>query len=370
MSDQPIPKLDTLDHVQMRVIIKRAVAWLASAQEDNGHFRYEYLPFEDKYLDDDNIVRQAGALYALGEVAKRDSHNTYADILKPAIVRSIDYFETISNEATYNGHHFRAVCSNPDKRKHKLGATSLVLCGILAAAERYPDIGDDLVDLISDYKEFIVAMKKDGAGFIGAYKLYRKVQKPQNDKESSYSNGEAMLALARYRRYAEARGILQKNDPSETITKELFDYINSSAVPFDSALYLWAMAAIKDLATYDPQHLSLHLDYTKRYTDWRIKSVRGKKTSKHNYASAVEGMISAQSLLRSASEYEAYMSSLNQEIEFWLAHTSQMQLLHSNHKVNGGFLTGLNEPSQRIDFTQHALMAYIQKLSDIDGQSL
>lgn len=363
--------LEALTDLQTRLIIERSIHWLVNAQEPNGHFNYEYLPYEDIYSDDDNIVRQAGALYALGEVAKRDTRNNHEQLLRPAISRSIAYFESISKAATYNGRVFRAVCTNPAKRKYKLGATSLVLCGILATTERYPDFAETYSDLIKDYKEFIVAMKKDEAGFIAGFKLYRKAQKPQNPKESSYSNGEALLALTRYHRFAKTHALPEQDKASERITKDMFSYIDSIAVPFDSSLYLWAMAAIKDLTTYDAEQGSTHLDYMNRYTHWRIKSVQNKKTSKHNFASAVEGMASAYFLLQSAPGYKETAQKIASEIDFWLAHTAQMQLVaDDNPKADGGFLTGLSEPTQRIDFTQHALMAYIQKLSDIDGQSL
>lgn len=35
----------------------------------------------------------------------------------------------------------------------------------------------------------------------------------------------------------------------------------------------------------------------------------------------------------------------------------------------GGFLTGENELTQRIDFTQHCVSAYLQKRVDMDGLS-
>ncbi len=56
---------------ELKTSINAGATWLIHAQEPNGHFRYEYLPYEGTYRVDDNMVRQTGALYALGEVRRR-----------------------------------------------------------------------------------------------------------------------------------------------------------------------------------------------------------------------------------------------------------------------------------------------------------
>ena len=68
---EPIPKDEIVD------ILKSGVNWFKAAQEENGHFKYEYVPYEDKYLDDVNIVRQAGSLSALGEIIVHEEDNFF-----------------------------------------------------------------------------------------------------------------------------------------------------------------------------------------------------------------------------------------------------------------------------------------------------
>jgi hypothetical protein len=85
----------------------------------------------------------------------------------------------------------------------------------------------------------------------------------------------------------------------------------------------------------------------------------------------------------SAIELEKY----DRELEFWLSKSSDLQIqesdafryisdtksfgaLQDESKALGGFLTGLVELTQRIDFTQHCLSAYLQEHVDIDGQAL
>ena len=78
-----------------------------------------------------------------------------------------------------------------------------------------------------------------------------------------------------------------------------------------------------------------------------------------------------------------------EEIDFWLDHSANLQVdstdtLHLKYNESitkkarvlekelsvGGFLTDINEPAQRIDFTQHCLSAFLQKMVDIDGELL
>ena len=77
------------------------------------------------------------------------------------------------------------------------------------------------------------------------------------------------------------------------------------------------------------------------------------------------------------------------EIEFWLDKTTWLQLnqaspyrlveiggqfqlvkLQNTAIAHGGFLTDENVLTQRIDFTQHCVSSYLQKLVDIDGEDL
>src|SRR3990167_8111388 len=82
-------------------IIAGSVVWLLRAQEENGHFRYEYAPYEDRYLGGDNIVRQAGTFYQLREAPRREKGDT--DAIVAAMVRSAGYFERLSRHGRSDG---------------------------------------------------------------------------------------------------------------------------------------------------------------------------------------------------------------------------------------------------------------------------
>ena len=175
-------------------------------------------------------------------------------------------------------------------------------------------------------------------------------------------------------------------DEVKQVIDDTFEYISSDEVPFDFGLYLWAMAALKDLNIIDPQEK--YVSYVQDYTDWRIYGFQRRKDSTHNMCAYVEGVVSAYSVLEphaTEAEKEKYLD----EISYWLGKSAKLQLtekdtnrlmysdrkayfltLSSTGRAIGGFLTGEREFTQRIDFTQHCLSSFVQKKVDIDGEAI
>ncbi|MCK5027890.1 MAG: hypothetical protein KAS07_05720, partial [Candidatus Pacebacteria bacterium] len=340
-----------------------------NAQEENGHFRYEYVPYENKYLEDDNIVRQAGAMYVLGEVLRRDTNNTYD--LKENVERAALYFEKLSLKDEYEGRQLQCVVGKKGSRTCVLGTTSLVLVGLLDLVERYPSLAEEYAEIIDEYAEYLVAMKKEDTGFRNYYYVGRE---EQSDKESSFSTGEALLALVRYYRF-------HPTDEVKQVIDNTFEYISSEEVSFDFGLYLWAMAALKDLNEIDSQER--YVSYVQDYTDWRIDGFQHRRGSTHNMCAYVEGVISAYSVLEPNVKEEQKEKYLN-EINYWLGQSAKLQITEEDtdrliyedstahfatladpDQAIGGFLTGERELTQRIDFTQHCLNSYVQRRDDM-----
>lgn len=366
VSDTPLSKQSH------REMITKAVDWFRVTQEENGHFRYEYLPYNDEYARDDNIVRQAGALYVLGEVARRDVQNKFE--LADTIERAIDYFDGHSETDGREAFNFRCITRRESSSECVLGATSLALAGILGYIEKQPNQKSKYADLIESYVTYILKMKKPDTGFRN---VHRVGSSPQDSAESSFSNGEALLALVRYYQY-------NPREDVRAVIDDSFSYLRTQ--PFDSALYLWIMAALKDMNTLwkDPAYVS----YASAYTDWRVDHVARFKRTKRNYCAYTEGIASAYSILaNSLSQKER--NQLRTEIAYWNNKTATLQLndddmyrviprddtLELKHlerplQALGGFLTAEDQPAERIDFTQHCLSTYIQTLVDIEGGTL
>lgn len=359
---------------ELQSIIKRGIKWLVNTQEESGHFKYEHVPYEDRYIDDDNIVRQAGALYQLGEIARKDIDKVFD--LKETLQRAIGYFESLSKEGEFNEEKFRCIANSELSTQCKLGATSLALVGVLSFVEVYPELEEQHEALITDYVQYIVTMKKDVAGFRNYYYISRSEQR---EVESSFSNGEALLALVRYYQY-------NQTDEVKEIIDEIFDYFQSEDSPFDVPLYLWAMSALKDMNILWPN--DKYVTYAKEYTDWRINGAAVHKGTKNNWCAYLEGVVSAYSILEP--EYSLIeLQKHRDDMDFWLRKNTYFQISENDvvrlvrdedglrfmridnmEQAVGGFLTAEDTLTQRIDYTQHCLNSYLQKLVDIDNAPL
>lgn len=353
----------------LRTSIDAGVDWLIHAQEENGHFAYEYLPFEDSYANDDNIVRQTGALFILAEVVRGDTKGDTKT--NTAIEKAIAYFESLSPEHMYEDTEVRCITKSESSKICKLGATSLALTALLGYVEVYPEKAKEYEDLIEGYVSFIKAAKKNGSGFRDQYTVGTGFK---GETESSFSNGEALLALVRYYQY-------DQNKDVKDMIDETFEYLRPQA--FDTALYLWIMAALKDMHVLWPNEA--YVSYTKDFTQWRIKGMHSARGTQHNYCAAAEGLVSAYSVLEGNSS-DADQQKLRKEIDFWNNKNLSLQIQEEDVLVltkedgtfvfkkvtdmkqsRGGFLTGHDMPTQRIDFTQHCLSTQLQTLVDING---
>lgn len=342
-------------------VVESGVSWIKNSQEINGHFKYEYIPFLDRYNDDDNIVRQAGTLYVLGEVYTSTREDIYG--LESAIVNSIRYFESQTIEDSFGGYDFNCVLKK--RTQCSLGATSLALLGVLDLLEVNPELSSRYGGLAEGYKNYLMAMKQEGTGF----RTYYYTSRTQKNTESSFSTGEAFLALARYQRYQESEEIT-------TVLDDTFEYFRQSEMGKDTNLYLWAMAGIKTLHADNPK--SSYVEYAELFTDSRITGASTRRSSGRNRCAYIEGVVSAYDVLEG--DVPLYKQNrYREEIDFWLNKSSTLQIeddAYMHISVNGGaqqklvppdmnlarggFLSGTNEPVQRIDFTQHCVSAYLQ----------
>lgn len=368
----PISTHARLSPNDLRDRIKAGSMWLREAQEDTGHFKYEYLPFSDEYTKDDNIVRQAGALYALAEILRRDPTGSYVD--EESIVKGITFFREHTITDTYNGSTFQCVTDHKNGTTCALGTTSLVLVALLDYLEVRPEHTASYAHLAKSYAAYVMAMKKPNAGFQDQHRTRQSIQ---NSEESSYANGEAILALARY--YA-----WQKDTDVKGVIDDAYTYLSKSA--YDVPLYLWIMSALDEMYTLWPK--DEYVTYAKNYTTWRLSTVRFFKESDQNYCAYTEGLASALGILKGNAS-SAEESVLRDELGFWNTKSSFLQLLPGDEyrvlidnnglhfgnlsapeQALGGFLTSEHELTQRIDYTQHCLGTYVRTLFDVDGEIL
>jgi len=364
-----------LSDTEIQKVIKDSISWFSAAQTASGRFNYEYAPFWDRYTEDDNMVRQTGVLYILGEILNRDKSDKYSRSIKHLMTDSISYFQDNTAKGEYNGKKFQ--CLTKDDKKCTMGGTSLALVGMINLVQKYPELEKDYLPLMTDYASYIVAMRNEGKGFKENYYLIGE----QSDTETTFSNGEAFLALVRYDQY-------KPSDAIKTLINDSYNYFSDIyGKNHDNNFYLWGMAAIKDLNAKNPD--KKYFDFVKKYTDERMKPYKNRRQNDSNVGAYIEGITSAYSIMEKSlteAEKKVYIG----EINYWLMKTKDLQIqsdtklrtkygtsedtyylrVKNNKKAVGGFLASASEPYQRIDFTQHAVSAYLQKLVDIDGGAL
>ncbi|MCA9365990.1 hypothetical protein KC722_00235 [Candidatus Kaiserbacteria bacterium] len=360
-----------LSVADLRSIIDAGVTWTLNAIDEDGHFAYEYAPYEGAYVFGDNIVRQAGTLYVLGEVYRRQE--TKSTKLETSLERVIEHFTDLSKAGEASGTEFRCLVASASAVSCKLGASSLALLGLLGYLEVHGgDAPEEYAALAKDYLAYILASQKDSGGFRDEY----RVGEGFRESESPYSNGEALLALVRYYQYDPVPEI-------KTAIDKAFTYLKDK--PFESPLYLWIMAALKDMQQLWPN--AAYVTYAKEFTDWRTFYASGFDRYK-NYCAYNEGLTSAYGVLEDEID-SGYLQTLRHEINTWNYRNQQLQLgaAHEYRLVvgdtgtqfqritepslaYGGFLTSEHTLTQRIDFTQHCLSSYLQTLLDIEDAEI
>ena len=365
-------KTTPLSEQSLREVILNGASFGVVSQEKNGHFGYEYVPAEDQYRNDDNMIRQAGMLFMLSEVYKHQTHKDQK--IAETIEKSINYFKTQTIKSRTSDGNFSCITNKPGTKVCSLGTASLALIGILNYIEAQPDKKSQYKDLVAQYKQYLVAARFPDAGYSGRYTLTNGFGKD----ESAFYNGEAMLALVKYYQYHQ----------DESVKHLLFDsfaYLDNQPAP-DPNLYLWIMAALKDMQQLWPQEA--FVTYTSEFTNTRLNTARLLHFTPRNHCALYEGLTSAYSIL----EEEKSGTDLNilyDEIEFGLSRTAYLQVDQKNsyqltatpEKITllkipnltiakGGFLTATDQLTERIDFTQHCVSSYLQKLTAVDGKQL
>lgn len=357
---------------EMRSVIEGSVSWIINSQEEDGSFAYEYLPYDGEYSNDDNIVRQAGTLYSLAEVARKDP--VERPELNETIEGSINYLASQSKEGAFEGEDFGCVVKKPGSRACSLGATSLTLVAILGYVEANPDKAEDYEELIGSYLSFLLVTKNPEAGFKYDYILDRGFR---SDKESPFYNGETLLALVRYMQY-------QEDAEVKSVIDSVFSYLREQE--YETPLYLWIMAALKDMQQLWPS--DDYVTYGKDFTNYRMESLEWRHQTDRNYCAVVEGLASSYSLLEGEVS-DAELQRIKSELDYWNIKNSFLQIdedqplrlvedekdlkfisIKNMHLAEGGFLTAESELKQRIDFTQHCLNTYLQTLVDIEKKPL
>lgn len=329
---------------------QHAARYMISAQLPDGLFRYEYDFVTARYSSKNNDVRQGGAGFALGQYFLQTGDPAAGEALRRAIAAydrySIDFSQgrllSVSGKVT----------------RAKVGATALALLSELYYQQRS---GDQRYALTRRaWLNGILALQAADGGF-EAY--------PHSGKQSSYSNGEAWLALARYHAVFPEDGAsaaaLAKSDG------KMVDYYRLHP---DVGFFHWGeMAAAERFKTSGDQRFAVFaLDQAAQYVD----KLRPRVSSRSNSCYSVEGLLSALEVAGKVGGSGELSARLEERLRAEMVKNGRLQIGPKQERIvfgpgrylvspdlrrmAGAFLNGRARPQVRIDSTQHCLSAFLR----------
>jgi UDP-N-acetylmuramoyl-tripeptide--D-alanyl-D-alanine ligase len=330
--------------------IGSAVAHLGTMQQEDGAFRYQFDFLTGRWSKDNNIVRQAGAGYALGEYLLAHRNADTENQLRQAI-----HWYSRSSMRWKEG---RLLTFDGNYKKAKAGATALALISALYYRQVTEDKGFD--QDIHAWTRGLLELRNENGGFS---------RRPRKSKESPYSNGEIWLALGIY--------IQQFPDDTQVIkTLEQIDiyFLQHYSEKPDIGFFHWGLMAAGERykQTKEKQFVDFAVQQTHRY----LTDMRPRVNPKSNSCYAVEGMAAVLEMLEKSAEHSELKDRLVARIEKEMVKNLTLQIMPgqkeivlgsgrtlSAHEIpnnSGAFLNGRQRPQIRIDATQHCLSAMLK----------
>ncbi|WP_282606019.1 hypothetical protein [Pelagibius sp. Alg239-R121] len=323
-----------------------ATKQLLRAQEKDGLFTYDFDFLLGKGTGKNNIVRQAGAAYALGEAFSQQRKSELRLPLQKAVAALAGKSIQVGKGAL--------VSFNGKRTGIKAGASALAL---LSELYYYRSSGDGRFAQDRElWLRALLALHRPGAGFL---------KSPDAQEESHYYNGEIWLALAFYKQTFDAEHL----EPLLTEIDHAMMTIYGTT-PHIGFFHWGAMAAslrFHDTGREELRHFAL--DQSRIY----LTELRPRRSLNSNTCYSLEGLIPALALSVPES---SLARSLEERIDWELRKNLALQIQPNQNQLDlgdethlqspnlkgysGAFIAGRKKPFTRIDYTQHCLSAVLK----------
>jgi hypothetical protein len=348
------PGAEPVSRNEIETAIRAAVGYLSRHIGPSGRFDYVYDPRNRTVPRGYNLLRHAGttmALYRL--VGSRFDDGTAARIASLAW----SYLRNFLVPITWDGH----VCfCLADRGMAKLGGTALALLA-LAARQKGATSSQEDVRLVEALGTYLVCQQQSSGRFVSKVDLLARTEIPF---ESAYYPGQAVLALCAAYRVTQDVRFLECADRGIRYLAQ--GHLASAPTPTGFADH-WAMIALAALHDVKPdrwyvEHLRylvdpLTLPAERGKTNWQ----GGEFTTQ--IATRLEGLVAALEVELRLNE-RMHALCLLRTILTGLAHCYTRQVggrgkltISEDLRAHGGFIRSLAQPSIRIDYVQHALLA-------------
>jgi len=363
-------KVVTRAHVERS--LELGTRFMLEHQRPDGNFDYEYDWREETYSEDDNEVRQAGAVWGLALLYQHRPSRA----LGAAVEKGLAFFEA---HAVENASGARCV-AYPKKAQPGMGTVALIALSYIdylsapntPSAPLPPGRREQHERRLAAYlHELSAAVTPQGLWFGG----YDPRTCAPSGAASPYSDGEALLALvkaAKYQGHAELRPLaLRAADAGHRLNIE-----QALAAERDSdttkSYYQWSTMAFYELATSGWPDTERFGDYVLQLADWQI-DVHQTLTRQRNTGYAYEGLIPAFDWAHRrgdsarVAKYGCVIDLGLERLISWqvggpLSTAYTRAVSATDRQAVGGVQNEKDVPTLRIDVTQHQMHAMIYAL--------
>lgn len=343
--------------------IARGRDYMIAVQRPAGNFIYEVNYRTGARSWDDNVVRQAGAMWALAALHR----HAPSEQSRAAVERGLAFFEDHSRGRKdgrrliqYSGDGLRSDSESPT------GALALVALAhieFIAAEPDHPQ-ADRYRDLSNQYLAMLMSLRRRDGHFYPAY--HARLGRPIRAAPSPFFDGEGLLALAK------AVNVLDREDlraaavaSATAMHRDNFEDVKSASKRLQ--YYQWGAMAYFEMDASGWPDRRENMQRSVDMASWTARHIRENPPS-YNNAATYEGLIAAWA---HAERYDdqTLAGPLRVQIEEAMVRLTALQVggpiphpfIQSNppetDMTRGGVLTNTQTQRLRIDVTQHQMMA-------------
>ncbi len=353
-------------HENLTSAIRQTAKYMIYRQKTTGWFSYEYEPSQDRYTDEDNLVRQAGSCWALASHARRDKARESATAARLTLQLLTDRMVNLAGVD-------QAAFVAGQKNLHKLGITAFTTLALL----EYPD-AEELAAKSNKLLNAMHWLQLPTGRFLTAF--------PPSDRLAGeyYYPGETLLAVAtQHERQPTQRAI-------DTFNSAFAYYNRSFANDPKPAQAEWLSQAFARMAvrTRKPEHIAFVFEMV----DWLIQGqlnagncawpelfggIRTAADPEPGITTAayleaiVDGLVLAR-LVEDRARAVRYENAVRLAARFVMQlqfKPEEAYYVQSMIDTVGGYRTTLTVNHLRIDHCQHALMALMKTRDALFGSA-
>jgi hypothetical protein len=342
--------------------IELGTHFLLAHQKPEGNFDYEYDWRRRQLSPEDQETRQAGALWGLTLAYAEDP----SPVLSRAVERGLAYFDEHSR--LVDGVRCTVYPGSDVGHAGTIALVALSHIEYLRAAHALPSASRAQLEARStEYLSMLLRSQAPDGRWLNDYEPSRC---QAGGESSSYSDGEALLALVKAAKYQGRTDLFPTILASAAAGKRL-NIDEALARDGDSDVtkgyYQWSSMAFYEIDTSGLAGTRVYGDTVLRLADWVIDR-HHILTRNRNTAYAFEGLAHAYALAKSrgdatrAAKYACVIDIGLERLMRWqvdgpLPFRYTVAILRPDALATGGVQNGAFDPALRIDVAQHQLHA-------------